>query len=91
VVVATDYYWTPIDKYTPIGAKLQLLTKGGVAIYSNYSPKDNFSTHWAPLPKRPPNSIPLHLSHLDMAVLANKAKHSPRRMKPLDQPSVQAQ
>ena len=54
VVVATDYYWIPVGPHTPVGAKLQLLGLGGVAIYGAYSPKDKFFTHWAPLPKRRP-------------------------------------
>jgi hypothetical protein len=55
VVVATDYYWIPVSAETPVGAKLQLLGLGGVAIYSPYSPKEKFFTHWAPLPKKRPS------------------------------------
>jgi hypothetical protein len=31
--------------------KVQLLGKGGVALYGQYNGKDGFYTHWAPLPK----------------------------------------
>lgn len=55
VVVATDYYWKPVSAETPVGAKLQLLGLGGVAIYKPYSPKDNFFTHWAALPNKRPS------------------------------------
>lgn len=51
VAVATDYYWIPCDERTPRGVKLQLLTKGGVAIYGIYKGEDDF-TDWAPLPRR---------------------------------------
>lgn len=50
-VVDTEYFWIPIDKHTPRGTKLQLLGRGGVAIYSIYN-GDEFWTHWCPLPKR---------------------------------------
>lgn len=51
-VVDTTYYWQPIET-CPISAKVQLLGKGGVAVYGVYTGKkdDNFWTHWAPLPK----------------------------------------
>lgn len=52
VAVATDYYWIPIGPDTPRGVKLQLLSIGGVAQYSNYDGKSTFWTHWAPLPKK---------------------------------------
>ena len=55
VAVATDYYWLPISTDTPRGVKLQLLGKGGVAIYGLYNGRDTFFTHWAPVPKRKPN------------------------------------
>ena len=50
--VAEDYYWTPCGEGTPIGVKLQLLTRGGVAIYGQYKTGDKDFTHWAPLPRR---------------------------------------
>lgn len=52
VAVAEGFYWTPVGPDTPRGVKLQLLTKGGVAIYGDYVEKMNFYTHWAPLPRR---------------------------------------
>ena len=54
VAVATDYFWQPIDTNTPRGVKLQLLGKGGVAVYGTWNGKDTFYTHWAPVPKRRP-------------------------------------
>lgn len=51
VAVATDTYWIPIDKDTPRGVKLQLLSIGGVAQYSVFN-GDHFWTHWCPLPKK---------------------------------------
>lgn len=54
VAVATDYFWQPIDTNTPRGVKLQLLGKGGVAVYGTWNGKDPFYTHWAPVPKRRP-------------------------------------
>ena len=53
VAVAVGYYWLPIALDTPRGAKLQLLGKGGVAIYGTYDGKSDFFTHWAPLPRKP--------------------------------------
>ena len=50
--VAEAYYWMPCGVDTPIGVKLQLLTKGGVAIYGNYTRGMHWATHWAPLPRR---------------------------------------
>lgn len=45
-----NYFWQPIET-CPRGAKVQLLGKGGVAMYGQYHGKDTFYTHWAPLPK----------------------------------------
>ena len=55
VAVATDCFWQPIDTNTPRGVKLQLLGKGGVAVYGTWNGKDPFYTHWAPVPKRRPS------------------------------------
>lgn len=57
VAVATDYFWQPIDTNTPRGVKLQLLGKGGVAVYGTWNGKDPFYTHWAPVPKRRPIDV----------------------------------
>ena len=45
VAVATDYFWQPINADTPKGVKLQLLGKGGVAVYGTWNGKDTFYTH----------------------------------------------
>lgn len=45
-----NYFWQPIST-CPRGAKVQLLGKGGVAMYGSYTGKEKFYTHWAPLPK----------------------------------------
>lgn len=56
-VVATEFYWIPIDENTPRGVKVLLLGLGGVASLGHYHHKPGetcFWTHWAPLPKRRP-------------------------------------
>jgi hypothetical protein len=50
VAVATDYYWNPI-KSCPRSVKVQLLGRGGVAVYGMYN-GDSFWQEWAPLPQR---------------------------------------
>lgn len=57
-VVDTEYYWQPIIT-CPIGGKVQLLSKYGVAVYGEYFGKDNagFWTHWAALPKKPKEQL----------------------------------
>lgn len=50
VAVDHNYFWQPINT-CPRGVKVQLLGKGGVALYGSYNGKDTFYTHWAPLPK----------------------------------------
>ena len=55
VAVATDttgQFWIPTGTDTPRGVKLQLLGKGGVAQYGQWDGKNEFWTHWAPLPRR---------------------------------------
>jgi hypothetical protein len=54
VAVATDYYWLPINEFTPRGVKVQLLGQGGVAVYGAWDGRSSFWTHWAPLPKKQP-------------------------------------
>jgi len=49
--VATDYFWQPMCT-CPRGVKVQLLGKGGVAMYGQYNGKDDFYEAWAPLPRR---------------------------------------
>ena len=51
VVVDHNYYWQPIET-CPIGAKVQLLTDGGIAVYGKLTPKSTGFEGWAPLPKR---------------------------------------
>jgi hypothetical protein len=53
--VDPNYYWQPIAT-CPRSVKVQLLGKGGVAVYASYH-SDKFFTHWAPLPKRRPDDI----------------------------------
>ena len=57
-------WWLPITGATPIGAKVQLLGKGGVPAYGAHSPRCEFFTHWAPLPKRLPADISQQLQAL---------------------------
>lgn len=45
------YHWRDIDASTSIGMKMQLINKSaGVAMYGNLMRRNNFFTHWAPLP-----------------------------------------
>lgn len=48
--VDQDYFWQPIAT-CPRSVKVQLLGKGGVAVYGQYHGRGDFWTHWAPLPK----------------------------------------
>lgn len=50
--VDQEYYWRPIDT-CPRSAKVQLLGRGGVAVYGQYNGADKFWVGWAPLPKKP--------------------------------------
>lgn len=52
VAVDKAYYWQPMSA-CPRGFKVQLLGRGGVAIYGTYDGKDPFWEGWAPLPSRP--------------------------------------
>lgn len=51
VIVDTDYYWQSM-KTCPKSAKVQLLSKYGVAVYGEYHGKEEFWVGWAPLPKK---------------------------------------
>lgn len=57
-VVDTDYYWLPMST-CPLGGKVQLLSKHGVAVYGEHFGKNEsgFWTHWAPLPKKPKETL----------------------------------
>ena len=50
--VDATYFWQSIAN-CPRGVKVQLLGKGGVAMYGIFNNRDEFYTHWAPLPKIP--------------------------------------
>jgi len=55
-VVASEFYWIPIDSDTPRGVKILLLGRGGVASLGHYHHKpgeSEFWEFWAPLPKKP--------------------------------------
>ena len=49
VAVDREYYWQPIST-CPLGVKVQLLGAYGVAYYGTHTTKDDWPTHWAPLP-----------------------------------------
>lgn len=49
------YFWQPIAT-CPLGVKVQLNSRAGVATYGVLSSRNNFWTHWAPLPKMPKES-----------------------------------
>lgn len=54
--VDPDYFWRAMST-CPRSAKVQLLNKGGVAIYGTFNgeldPKNPEWLGWAPLPKKP--------------------------------------
>lgn len=52
VAVALDYEWQRLDS-CPRGAKVQLLTKHGIAIYGQFREGDKDYIGWAPVPRRP--------------------------------------
>ena len=56
VAVDADYFWRPM-KSCPRSAKVQLLNKGGVAVYGSFTgtldAKDPEWLGWCPLPKKP--------------------------------------
>ena len=51
--VDQGYFWQPLDT-CPLGAKVQLLTIGNVAVYGKLDGKNRSGYRaWAPLPKVP--------------------------------------
>ena len=59
VAVSTDVFWNEDMTTCPRGVKVQLLGRGGVAVYGLYDGardhgKDIFFTAWAPVPRRRP-------------------------------------
>lgn len=51
--VSPDTFWLPMHD-VPVGVKMQLHTKDGVAVYSTYTPSMRRSfIGWHPCPKRP--------------------------------------
>lgn len=50
-VIDPSYHWQPIST-APFGKKVQLINKdAGVAVYGHVNAtKEQFFTHWAPLP-----------------------------------------
>ena len=50
--VDQTYYWRPMQT-CPLSAKVQLLGKGGVAVYGVYDGHSDWWQGWAPLPKKP--------------------------------------
>lgn len=51
VAVSTNVYLEKVNRQTPRGVKLQLLTAGGVLVYGYYH-GEGWITHWAPCPRR---------------------------------------
>jgi len=51
-VVDPDYYWRPMST-CPLSKKVQLLGRGGVAVYGQWNGHEKFWLGWAPLPKIP--------------------------------------
>lgn len=54
VAVATGVFWDEDMAKCPSGAKVQLLSIHGVAVYGNYR-GEKFWSAWAPLPRRKPH------------------------------------
>lgn len=52
VAVDQTYYWRPMNT-CPVSAKVQLLGRGGVAVYGAWDGKSDWWRGWAPLPKVP--------------------------------------
>lgn len=52
VAVDHAYFWQQMDT-CPVNSKVQLLGKGGVAVYGKWNGKDSFWIGWCPLPKIP--------------------------------------
>lgn len=50
--VDQTYYWRPMQT-CPLSAKVQLLGRGGVAVYGVYDGRSDWWQGWAPLPKKP--------------------------------------
>lgn len=52
VAIDQSYHWRPIDQDTPLGVKVQLISRGrsGVASYGILGSANTWFTHWAPLP-----------------------------------------
>lgn len=50
VAVDTQYYWQPMET-CPLHVKVQLLGKGGVAVYGRWNGRERFWIGWAPMPK----------------------------------------
>jgi hypothetical protein len=48
-----SYFWRDM-RTCPLGTKVQLLGRGGVAAYGKWNGKDDFWVGWAPMPKVPP-------------------------------------
>ena len=57
VAVSTITYWIPLDDDTPRNVKLQLLTKGGIAMYGNLTGDISFYTHWCPVPRKRTDNV----------------------------------
>lgn len=55
VAIDPNYFWRPMAD-CPVGVKVQLLTKGGIAIHGTVTSRDirllGFEG-WTPIPKRP--------------------------------------
>ena len=57
VAVSTDAHWQPMST-CPVGVKVQLLGRGGVAVYGTYTRGDPFWQGWGPLLKIPKTTSP---------------------------------
>ena len=73
-IVDPNYFWIPREEATPSsGSKVQVINRSaGCATYGNWSTRDDFWTHWAPLPKFRPDSVKYTIPAISgRAVLVN--------------------
>lgn len=62
-IVDPNYFWIPRTELTPSAdGKVQLINRpAGCATYGTWSNRDDYWTHWAPLPKFRPEDMALPL------------------------------
>ena len=77
-IVDPNYFWIPRVEATPsAGSKVQLINRpAGCATHGNWSHRDDFWTHWAPLPKFKPEGVDFNIGsalHVTVDVKVNSS------------------